>query len=167
MYHCKVRGVLFDAKRIISYSEKLVNIDAQKRLFKGDYPSQSKDTNSIKVFSTEDFKVQIGNIPNGKVDEILEDILEKGIFNMDKLDAVFVDDNFKKIEAYEQGKTFVYISPLDFSSLAMENSTDFRTMSILEEKNVFLHPEQTEDCFDEDFGREEWPQKIVITKSKR
>ena len=124
-------------------------------MVKGDYPSQSKDTNSIKVFSTEDFKVQIGNIPNDKVDEILEDILEKGIFNMDKLDAVFVDDNFKKIESYEQGKTFVYISPLDFSSLAMENSTDFRTMSILEEKNVFLHPEQTEDCFDEDFGREE------------
>ena len=117
MYHCKVRGVLFDAKRIISYSEKLVNIDAQKRLVKGDYPSQSKDTNSIKVFSTEDFKVQVGNIPNDKVDEILEDILEKGIFNMDKLDAVFVDDNFKKIEAYEQGKTFVYISPLDFSTI--------------------------------------------------
>ena len=149
MFRCKFKGVVFDVGRVVAFSEKCEQLAQQKMIIRGDYPSAGKDTNCLKfcVQHKEPIYIYIGNIPSETVETILNAILVNGYFNLDNNNYKFIVDAEDKIKCYEKKTPYIFITAWNYQQLAMDDyeSTEYRTMQILEDDNVFLHPELAED----------------------
>lgn len=147
MIRCKYRGVVFGAYKLVAFSEKLVNIDQQKIVTRGNYPSAGEDTNAIKICSNVDsIYLYLGNLSMEKIDSILESVLKTGYLNIDKLNLQIIVDEEDKIVCYEKNVPYVYISTYNYQRLADDTneSVEYRTMDILDEdeESIFKFDEE-------------------------
>lgn len=144
MFRCKFKGVLFDAVKVVAFSEKLVNVDQQQLIVRGNYPSADKDTNCIKIcVNIKGIYIYVGNLPSEEINVILESMLVNGYLNLDNDKYKFIVDPEDKIKCYLNNQPYIFTSAFSYQRLAddVNESIEYRTMNILEEDNVFLHPE--------------------------
>lgn len=131
MFKGKVRGVVFEFNSIAAYSEKFITIDNQRILTNGNLPSDSEDTNCINVNLDFGNRFQMGNLSKDTVHNILDSAFEKGILDIDKLGLKFVTSCEDKIDCYEKGIPFVFITPDIYKEVSGLNyifSQDYKSL---------------------------------------